>query len=88
MKDLIERSYLAIRKRGLIKDDTCPDEFYEKIWEEFKEFEEAFLYGSKNSEVEELTDMINAGILYLKHQGYDFLKEFEKVVIKNETRKD
>ncbi len=36
----------------------------------------------------ESADLANVCICFCRHFGYDFEKEFEKVVIKNETRKD
>ena len=88
MEELINRAYQAIRKRGLITSKTTSFDFHMKISEEYNEYVHERNFGSKEREIEELIDFITAGIMYLKHSGYDFKKEFEKVVIKNETRKD
>lgn len=88
MKDLIERSYEAIKKRGLINKKTKPLDFCKKISEEYIEFVLAGKFESKEREIEECIDFITAGVMYLHHFGYDFVKEFEKVVIKNEARED
>lgn len=93
MKELIERSYKAIIERGLIKDDTHIYEFMDKIEEEFYETKEACdkLYtfntiGDKSKYIGELIDLATVCFMQVKHLGYDPIKEFEKVVIKNEKR--
>jgi len=93
MKDLIKRSYEAIKQRGLIKEDTHEYEFFDKIEEEFHEVDDAVnLYCSfmtksdKDRYIEELTDLATVCIMQIHHLGYDFEKEFEKVVLKNEKR--
>jgi hypothetical protein len=59
-----------------------------KISEEYNEYVHERSFGTKEKEVGELIDMINASINYLHHEGYDFIKEYEKCIIHNETRKD
>ena len=91
MKELIERSYKAIRKRGLITDNTSIQEFIDKIQEEFDElkieFEKGVFLGVPNEPFyEELIDLITVGIMLLRHHNIDFENKFEKVVIKNEKR--
>lgn len=90
MKDfnkLIERSYLAIKKRGLITDKTIESEFFIKAKEELKEVCEAFLIDEKHY-IEEWVDLATVAIMQIHHLGYNFIEEFEKVIIKNETRND
>lgn len=81
---LIERSYKAIQDRGLIKRDTNRIEFLEKLEEEIKE-----CWHSMNIDddyIQELIDVATVIIMQIHHLGYDFVKEFEKVIIKNENR--
>ena len=86
MEQLINRSYKAIQDRGLINEDTNHMDFFDKINEEHLEFVESYHCESKEKEIAELLDFITAGIMYLHYLGQDFIKEFEKVVIKNEKR--
>lgn len=84
MKELIERSYQAIRNRGLINDNTHELEFLLKAKEELSECTECFAHHEKY--IEELTDLATVCIMQIRHLGYDFEKEFEKVIIKYEKR--
>ena len=84
-QDLIDRSYTAIRKRGLIYDGIITDEFEKKMKEELKEINDTV---NEMDYISECVDLATVCIMQIKHLGYDFEKEFEKVVIKNETRKD
>ena len=87
MKDLIERSYTAIRKRGLIDSDTEILDFIIKMQEELDEVKRD--YWQDNEQIyKEVTDLMTVCIMALHHHGFDVIKEFEKCVIKNETRKD
>ena len=88
MKDLIERSYQAIRKRGLIDSDTDILDFINKIHEESLEIVGAYHDEPFESTIEEVTDLMTVCIMALHHHGFDVIKEFEKCVIKNETRND
>ena len=85
MKELIERSYKAIQERGLITDKTTNSEFIDKCYEELSECCQANLF-YKEHYIEELTDLATVCIMNIRHLGYDFETEFEKVVIKNEKR--
>jgi predicted RNA-binding protein with EMAP domain len=84
INELIERSYSAIRKRGLITDDTIESEFFLKMKEELSEIAGAF--GDEKHYIEECIDLATVCFMQIKHLGYDPIKEFEKVVIKNENR--
>ena len=89
MKDLISRSYAAILKRGKITDKTTKTEFNDKMFDEWLEVDtEIYVNGAEKSYIEECVDLATVCIMQIHHLGYDFEKEFEKVVIKNETRKD
>lgn len=83
MKQLIERSYKAIRARGLITDSTQNSEFIAKMQEELQE---ATIAMFEDDYIEELTDLATVCIMQIRHLGYDFENEFEKVVLKNESR--
>ena len=85
MKELIKRSYQAIRKRGLITDDTLIWEFIAKMKEELKEIEDAT---DQESKISESVDLANVCICFIEHMGYDFIEEFRKCVEFQETRKD
>lgn len=87
MKKLIDRSYAAIVKRGLITNETKKIDFLCKIEEEFHEVESECFTNEKRY-IEELTDLATVCFMQIKNLGYDPVKEFEKVVVKNETRKD
>ena len=84
-EQLINRSYQAIKERGLIKDDTSAEEFIDKCYEEMDEVSKA-VYVNDACYVEELTDLATVCIMQIHHMGYNFIDEFEKVVVKNEKR--
>ena len=87
MKDLIERSYQSIRKRGLINEDTTNSNFVEKMFDKCSEIEdELYKHNPESKYIEEVTELANVCILQIRHLGYDFESEFEKVIIKNENR--
>jgi NTP pyrophosphatase (non-canonical NTP hydrolase) len=88
MKELITRSYQAILKRGLITDNTNKLDFIRKMYEELGEVNSNRWENHEKEYIEECTDLATVCIMQIHHLGYDFKKEFEKVVIKNETRKD
>ena len=91
---LIQRSYEAIRKRGLITDSTTLDEFNKKMREELYEVEhEQFCVENGQGHrldnyVSECIDLANVCFMQVKKLGFDPVKEFEKCVIHQETRKD
>ena len=91
MKDLIERSYLAIRKRGKITIETDFIDFMLKMDEELREIKDAYCYDPikpMEKTIKETVDLMNVCICALKHHGFDPIAEFEKCVIHQETRKD
>ena len=85
MKDLISRSYAAIRKRGLIKDDTTKTEFIDKISEEFNEIR---TFHSEKIFIREVVDLAAVCINTVTHKGYDFIEQLEECIIHQETRRD
>jgi len=90
MKKLIERSYKAIKARGLIKEDTTCEDFYNKMCEELREAQltqmDGFGQDSESHYIEECIDLATVCFMQVLHLGYNPIKEFEKVVIKNEER--
>ena len=84
MEHLINRSYEAIKGRGLIKHDTLEVEFFLKMKEELKEISSAF--GDEQHYIEECIDLATVCFMQIVHLGYNPIIEFEKVVLKNEKR--
>ena len=82
---LIERSYLAIKERGLIKNDTIESEFYLKMKEELLEICNSFLE-SKERYIEECIDLATVCLMQVYHLGFDVSEQFIKVIEKNEKR--
>ena len=92
MKKLIERSYEAIKQRGLITDKTTRKDFVSKMLEEDNEYFNEFLdsiievQALSPFELQELIQSITVRIMYLRHLGYDFVHHFEEEVKSNEKR--
>lgn len=93
MEELIQRSYEAIKARGLINDNTDFLDFIEKLKEELIEvIDSETIYNLEKTEyylkkyIEELIDLSTVCFMQIKHLGYNPIDEFEKVVIKNEKR--
>jgi len=84
LKQLIERNYQSIKDRGLITDKTTLEEQYTSVVCEMYEMNDAPL--GSDHEAEEMADIVAAIFNYFKLSGRDPIKEFEKVVIKNEKR--
>lgn len=84
-KELIERSYEAIKARGLITDETIESQFWLKMKEELSEIAGSFEDGPDRY-IEECVDLATVCIMQVHHLGYDFIKEFEKCIEKNEKR--
>jgi len=84
MDQLINRSYSAIKGRGLITEDTIESDFFLKMKEELKEIADS--YGNEKHYVEECIDLATVCFMQVLHLGYNPIKEFEKVVLKNEKR--
>ena len=89
--DLFNRHYLAIRKRGKIKDDTTHHEFIKAA--DSEDMEAIFAYQAagytyNDKVVQEKIDAIAVRINELIHAGYDFVAEYEKNTIHQETRED
>lgn len=92
MEQLIERSYKAIKDRGLITDKTMIKDFVCKIIEEDAEFMHETIQITHGiqalspNQLSELIDSITVRIMLLRHLGYNFIEAFETIVIKNESR--
>jgi NTP pyrophosphatase (non-canonical NTP hydrolase) len=91
MKDLINRNYASIVKRGYITPETTDLQFILKIEEEVEEaIYESLLNrkGKENNLGEELADVILTCLNYAHHVGINIEKELLKKIEKNEKRKD
>jgi DNA-binding transcriptional regulator YhcF (GntR family) len=86
MNNLVERSYKAIEKRGLISKNTQPEEFIDKMIEELEEIKKARNNCDIQNYIEECIDLSTVCFMQVHHMGYNPVEEFEKVVIKNENR--
>lgn len=92
MEELIERSYSAIKGRGLITKETMIKDFVCKMIEEDAEFMNETLQITHGiqalspNQLEELIDSITVRIMLLRHLGYDFIDWFREGVEKNEKR--
>ena len=95
-EQLLNRSYAAIRGRGLIKDNTSPDEFILKLHEELEEAESScdhYMNGlyknqakNKADYIEELGDIATVCFMQMIHLGYNPLEVLSDIVEKNEKR--
>jgi hypothetical protein len=97
MNDLIRKSFGVEVKRCNIKRDTSRDKFILKILEEYNEasFENdklkmfKYITGKDNDITplkDEVVDIARTAINFVTFLGYDFVKEFEACIIKNENR--
>jgi hypothetical protein len=95
MKDfnkLIQRSYEAIKARGLINENTLIIDFTDKMQEELKEIKElldqkgTLKFKNIKKFAEEVNDLRTVCVMCLNHYGFNPIDEFEKGVIKNEKR--
>jgi len=82
---LIQRSYAATKKRGLIDENTDIFDFEDKIYEEYLEIVET---KTLDDMAREVVDLIAVCMNFLTNYGFDVEKEFEKCVLHQETRKD
>ena len=84
MKDLINRSYEAIKKRGLITKNTLKTQFVQKMFDECSEVDdELYDLNPESKYIEEVTDLATVCIMQIHHLGYDFEKEFSNSYIKD-----
>ena len=87
MKDLIERNYQSIVKRGFINPYTEDFHFVMKLEEEVQEFIEAVNYNLPN-ETEEACDIILVCLNWARHYNLDIEKELLNKIKINENRND
>jgi len=87
MKQLINRNYQSIVKRGLITSHTSHVDFYHKLIEETKEVK-----AELNSQIdlpklkEEISDVILTCLNWLRHYDENPENELLKKITKNENR--
>jgi len=92
MKEIIEENYKSIVDRGLIAPTTDMFEFYSKLTEEVKEFENAMIdYMDYDSESfpqvkEELADVIMVCLNMAKHYDIDIEQEIKNKIEVNKQR--
>jgi NTP pyrophosphatase (non-canonical NTP hydrolase) len=91
MKDLIERNYQSIRKRGLITDDTKIIDFQSKLVEEFLELDEAIIKTENDVMTDEnvcfeLADVILTALNFSRHYNIDIESYLLKKIEINENR--
>jgi uncharacterized protein YabN with tetrapyrrole methylase and pyrophosphatase domain len=88
MKDIIERNYQSIRKRGLITDKTNPYDFIHKLDEETDELEyELYYNGPKDEKTAfELEDVILTALNFARHYDIDIESYLLKKIEINEKR--
>jgi len=92
MKELIQKNYDSIVKRGLITPNTTKDEFVDKLFEEVAEFEEVANelcfteYPENDNFNEELADIILVCLNIAKHYKIDIESELKKKIEVNSKR--
>ena len=88
MKDLIERNYQSIVKRGLITNKTKCDEFIDKIYEEVHELNMYANGGQTTFGIDELelADIILVCLNMAKHFNIDIEKVLNEKIKINEQR--
>ena len=92
MKDLIERSYEAIKDRGLINKDTLIIDFVNKLKEEVSEIEELcdknglVRFVDMEKFLNEWSDAMSVCFNFFTHYSVDIENIFKSNVEKNETR--
>jgi len=84
MKQIIEKNYDSIIKRGLITPDTSVNEFLDKLHEECTELGHDCANGVDFAE--ELSDVILVCLNMAKHFDIDIEKELNKKIQKNYDR--
>ena len=86
MKNLFERHYQAIVKRGLINDDTNLDDFLDKLDEEVFELKESIDFWVTEKFKQESIDCICVLTNMLQHYGVDIESELIKNIEIQEKR--
>lgn len=85
MKNLIERSYKATVKRGLITPQTTDYEFIGKIHEELTETIESW---ESQDQWIEVADIILTCMNWARHRDIDIIEIMKSKTIYNEKRTD
>jgi hypothetical protein len=87
-EQLLNRSYKAIQKRGLITDETNLADFILKADEEINEIKKAYLKEGNVAVLREIRQLMTVCAMAIMHSGLDPIKEFELEVLKNEHRSE
>ena len=83
---LIERSYSAIKARGLINENTNRYDFLAKMQEELSEAMREANKGDMDKYLKEVTDLATVCIMQIREYKLEFEEMFELTVLKNERR--
>jgi NTP pyrophosphatase (non-canonical NTP hydrolase) len=86
MKELFKRHYEAIKKRGLINQDTTYHDFFEKITEEMQELSEAVYKEDLSSINQEAIDLMMVCVNLCQFIGFDIEFELCKNIETQESR--
>lgn len=88
MKQIIERNYKSIQKRGKITHKTTHVDFLHKAKEELKELENEILKSQKDLDKigDEMADNILVILNWAKHYNIDIEKYIKNKIVINETR--
>jgi phosphoribosyl-ATP pyrophosphohydrolase len=84
--DIFERNYKAVVNRGLITHKTTDQQFFNKAFEELYEVMVEMKNGNNERLNEEITDLVNTGINWLKFRNADPVEMLTKIAEKNEKR--
>ena len=89
MKQVIERNYNSIVKRGLITPKTNHVDFYHKANEELKEVQTEFIRPEIDLEKLgfEIADVILVMLNWAKHYNLNIEKYIKEKIVINEKRK-
>lgn len=95
MKDIINKNYESVVKRGCITPSTTAYEFIDKMYEELSEFEEELSnfidsnptsFNKYDNLKEELSDIVLVCLNFAKHYDIDIEHELNKKILKNYER--
>ncbi|MDD4515673.1 hypothetical protein [Massilibacteroides sp.] len=87
IKELLERNYNSTVKRGLIKKETTPEEFINKIFDEYIELViEHRKFSLHEDTFYELADIILVCLNFATHYDIDIFKYLEQKIEINENR--
>lgn len=88
MKNIIDRNYASIKKRGLITSKTHHVDFHHKLVEEVKEVKNEIIQSNINIDKLglEISDVILTALNYARHYNIDIENKLKEKIVINETR--